>query len=122
MRKSKHKITAVERDLIEGLSEFLDVLKSDESLDVHFTCRKVTLDVVPPRLSPEKVKATRSLLGLSQTLFAQFLGVSSQTVRAWEQGKKPSDMACRFLDEIRRNPTYWRARVKESLLRKKEAG
>jgi len=47
-------------------------------------------------------------------LFAHFLGVSVKTVRSWEQGKTPSDIASRFMDEIRHNPNYWRQRLKES--------
>jgi DNA-binding transcriptional regulator YiaG len=53
----------------------------------------------------------------SQAVFAKLLGVSLNTVRAWEQGvNHPSDMACRFLDEIRRDPAYWVRRLKEAVI------
>ena len=81
-----------------------------------FTCRKVTLDLQAVSYNPETVKATRSLLAASQALFAQFLGVSVKTVRGWEQGKlRTGSMACRFMDEIQRNPEYWRQRLRESI-------
>jgi hypothetical protein len=42
-------------------------------------------------------------------------------VQAWESGvNTPSDMACRFMDEIRHNPEYWQKRLSESISRKVE--
>lgn len=42
----------------------------------------------------EELKELRTLLGQSQSAFAQTLGVSVDTVRRWEQQKaKPSHMA-----------------------------
>jgi putative transcriptional regulator len=104
-------LNKVERDLIEGLEEFRDALVSGKKISGEFTCRKVVLDLHPHAYTPEMVKAARSLLRVSQALFAQFLGVSPKTVRAWEGGKEPSEMACRFMDEIRRDPVYWRRRL-----------
>jgi putative transcriptional regulator len=81
--------------------------------------RKFDLNVQPIAFSPEMVKATRHAIGVSQSLFAKFLGVSVRTVRAWEQEiSPPSDMACRFLDEIRRNPKHWKKRLKEVIVSK----
>lgn len=107
---------SVSKKLLAGLQEFSEALERDEAIPEKFTCRTVTLDLVPVPYAPKAVKATRTLLGASQGVFAQFLGVSVKTVRAWEQGRiTPSDMACRFLDEIQRNPRYWRARLAESV-------
>lgn len=106
----------VGREVIEGLSEFVAALEKDEVISEKFTCRTVTLDLHPQPYSPKAVKATRSLLQVSQGVFAQFLGVFPKTIRAWEQGRgTPSDMACRFLDEIQRDPEYGRARLKEAI-------
>jgi DNA-binding transcriptional regulator YiaG len=53
-------------------------------------------------------------LGASQTIFAQFLGVSPSAVQDWEQGlKPPHGAACRLMDEIRRDPNYWIRRLQE---------
>ncbi len=74
-------------------------------LSEKFTVRKIRLNLEPTSYNPATVRKTRDVLKLSQPLFAKFLGVSVQTVRAWEQGNKiPSDMACQFLDEINANP------------------
>lgn len=111
----KQNLTAIEHDLVTGLEGLLHDVKREGPLPEKYNHRRVVMDLKPRKYGPRQVKATRTLLAASQTLFAQFLGVSGQSVRAWEQGgKKPSDIACRFMDEIQRNPDYWRGRLKES--------
>lgn len=100
-----------EKELLEGLTKFRDALRKGEKIQQKFTCHRVAIDLVPHTYTPKLVKEVRELLGLSQALFGQFLGVSPKTVRAWEAGNDPSGMACRFMDEIRRDPSYWRKRL-----------
>jgi DNA-binding transcriptional regulator YiaG len=70
----------------------------------------------PPEVGPVEAKEARAELGLSQSVFAEFLGVSPSTVRAWEQGKRgPSPLARRFLGEIRRELEHWRRAVRAHL-------
>jgi DNA-binding XRE family transcriptional regulator len=58
------------------------------------------------------VRRVRDLLGMSQVVFARFLGVDPNTVRSWEQGTRPpSSIARRFMGEIEEDPAYWRQRV-----------
>ena len=109
------KLTDIERDLIEGMEGFLDDLRKDAPIREKYTCRRVVIDLRPTTYTPEQVKATRNLLGVSQAVFAQFLGVSKKTVAAWEQGRLPNEMACRFMDEIQHNPEYWRERLRTSV-------
>jgi putative transcriptional regulator len=110
---------AIGAEIIEGLEEFVDALKSKENISQKFNCRKIVLDLQPRSYSPALVKQTRTLLAASQAVFAQFLGVSVQTVRAWEQGKNPpQDVACRLMDEIRHDPDYWRKRLLEMAVSK----
>lgn len=100
--------------LIDGLESFADSLEAGEDVTAKFNCHKVVLDLQPTPYSKELVKKTRNLLKTSQSIFAQFLGVSVRTVQAWERGEKtPSDMACRFMDEIRTKPEYWQKRFLE---------
>jgi DNA-binding transcriptional regulator YiaG len=62
------------------------------------------------------VKRVRGVLGMSQVVFARFLGVDANTVRSWEQGTRPpSTIARRFMGEIESDPTYWRRRVAQAL-------
>ena len=111
----KEKLNAVERDLVEGLEGFLADLKSGAEIEKKYTTRRVVLDLELQTYTAEQVKAVRTLLNASQSIFATLLGVSVKAVRKWEAGGTPSDMACRFMDEIRRNPSYWQARLKESM-------
>jgi putative transcriptional regulator len=117
----KSKLSSVERDLVAGLEGLVADLKSGEPIEKKYTCHRVVLDLERQPYTPDRVRATRRLLNASQELFAQFLGVSVKAVRKWESGHPPSDMACRFMEEIRRDPAYWRRRWQESL-RVKDAG
>lgn len=113
-RENAKKKLSVAEKLVEGLEEFADSLEAGEDIAQRFNCHKVVLDLQPTPYDRELVKATRKQLCASQTIFAHFLGVSVQSVRAWEQGnKEPRDIACRFMDEIRSNPAYWRARLRQ---------
>ncbi|MEX2187634.1 MAG: hypothetical protein WD875_12600 [Pirellulales bacterium] len=114
MATPRNKRNDVERDLIEGFGELADDLKRGDSLAKKYTCHRLVLDLRPSDYGPEEVQATRRILKASQSLFAQFLGVSPKTVRGWESGKRVGGMASRFLDEIRRDPEYWRGRLREA--------
>jgi len=105
--------------VVERLNRFAEALENKEVISERFTCRRVVLDLEPTPYNPKLVKMTRAILGASQAVFAQFLGVSVKTIQAWEQGTNtPNDMACRFMDEIRRDPKYWRNRFKGSIVAK----
>jgi ribosome-binding protein aMBF1 (putative translation factor) len=57
--------------------------------------------------SPESVdaRAIRSLTGLSQSRFAELLGIELATLRNWEQGRRqPTGPARALLRAIRNNP------------------
>jgi len=111
------KRTRLGQQLIAGLTEVVEALESGEELGKRFTVRTVRLDPSVHRYTPEQVKEVRQLLGASQASFARFLGVTRQTVRAWEHGTNaPCDMACRFLEEIQHNPEYWKKRLRGCLV------
>ena len=112
----KLKLNSVEKDLVEGLESFLADLKTGKPIEKKYTCHRVALELAPQAYTAETVRATRELLSSSQELFARFLGVSVKTVRKWEGGNPPSDMACRFMDEIRRNPRYWQKRLRDCIV------
>jgi putative transcriptional regulator len=108
-------MTKVGKKILKRLSAFVGALGKNQSQGERFTCRKIELNLIPEQYNPKKIKNTRDVLGVSQALFAQFLGVSPKTVAAWERGAKtPQDIACRFMDEIRHDPDYWRSRLAKS--------
>src|SRR5438105_1880530 len=101
--------------VLKRLQEFTETLERGERIAERFTCRRVELNIEPGHYTPAMVKDARELLSVSQGVFAKFLGVRVKTICSWEQGiNTPSGMACRFLDEIRLNPKYWRKRLQES--------
>ena len=105
--------------IVSDLKKLNSVIKSGESVFDHFTCNRVMLNLQPRDYTPEMVKDLRKMLGMSQAIFAQFLGVSTSTVQSWEQGQNPiPGMACRFLDEINENPQYWFKRIQASAIDK----
>lgn len=112
MKKTKK--SNVGAEIVESLREFVETLKSGADLESTFNCRRVDVKVDETTYDPELVRETRQLLRASQSVFGKFLGVSVKTVRAWEQGANvPSEIAKRFMDEIRYNPNYWRGRLND---------
>lgn len=89
-------------DLMEGLHEA--ILYERGLIDLRTTV--FVIPDKPPQLSKKKIKALReNVLGVSQPLFAQILGVSPAAVKAWEQGnKKPSGTARRLMQLFVQDP------------------
>jgi putative transcriptional regulator len=101
------------------LEAFTHDLESGKTIQDKYTCRKLEFRLKPMPYNPQAVKQTRKILQASQRVFAMFIGASVKTVQAWEQGvTPPPKMACRLMDEIRRDPDYWIARLKESVVQK----
>ncbi len=111
---ARSKLNSVERDLLEGFGELASDLKDGVGIEEKYTRHRLNLELRPNKYGPKEVQAARHILKASQTLFAQFLGVSPKTVRGWESGKRVGTMASRFMDEIRHDPDYWRNRLRES--------
>ena len=112
--KKERAIPPVGQRMVERLKRFAEALETSETIPERYTCRSIRLKLEPTPFSPKRVKEAREALRASQAIFAQFLGVSIGAVRDWEQGvKSPRGMACRIMDEILRDPDYWRARLAE---------
>lgn len=72
------------------------------------TARDVTV-APPPACDAKRIRAARLNLMLSQHVFAQVLNVSSDTVKAWEQGvREPSGAALRLLQIAELRPDVLR--------------
>lgn len=66
---------------------------------------------------PLDIKAIRQRFGLSQSRFAAMMGISTSTLRNWEQGRRRPRGAARILLEIAsRNPQAVREVVESTLL------
>lgn len=100
--------------MVRRLKRFTESMQDIDYLAQRFSCRTVRLNIRPQAFDPALIKQTRSMLGASQGVFAQFLGVSRKAVQDWEQGATPPHgSACRLMDEIRRDPKYWLNRLVE---------
>lgn len=105
--------TGTGRQIIGGLKELRDAIKSGEPLSQRFTVRTVELPDEPSDYTPAKLRETREKIGASQAVFACLIGASEPLVKAWERGARlPSPMARRLLDEVNRDPARWSAMLK----------
>ena len=88
------------QDLIEAVEEGIKAMREGRPLRTHIRA------LPPPQYSARQiVRIRKSKLGLSQTSFASYLGVSASTVRSWEQAqKKPSISARRLIQLAERRP------------------
>ena len=104
-------------EAIADVGAMADALESGglPELGKRFTVRRVKVPVAPT-VTAEEIKEAREALGASQPVFAGFLGVSAQLVKAWEQGlKTPTGPARRLLADIRMNSAHWRTRLAEAV-------
>ena len=109
---------SVPQQILEGLREMAEFATSGEPPEKRYTVRQLTLDLEPGDYTPDKVRATREVFGLSQPLFAKFLGVEVSALRHWEQGiRSPSAVVRRFLDEMNATPDHWRGRIETAVRR-----
>ena len=86
---------SVYESLITGLKEAIDDAKNENS-----TLKKHIVKIEKVKIyNPEDVKRISKETGMSQRIFASYLGVSNKTVEAWEAGTNhPSGAASRILN------------------------
>ena len=87
-------MSSVYESIMTGLTEAVEDAKSKEQ-----RLKRRVVTIVPIKeYKASEIKAIRNSTGLSQKLFAGYMGVSDKTVEAWESGKnKPSGVASRLL-------------------------
>ena len=86
-------------DLKEGLQEAIDFEKGNGK------AKTVTFMIEPvKKYSNEDIKKIRNKAGMTQAVFANYMGVSPKTVEAWELGRThPTGPAYRLLDILAEN-------------------
>jgi putative transcriptional regulator len=89
--------------IIEGLQEAIAYERGElTNVRVHrvqVTARSAHVEG-PPWYAPFLIREIRDKLFVSQAIFAEMLGVSASSVRAWEQGKREPDGPARRLLQI----------------------
>jgi len=93
---------SVFEDIKTGLMEAIEYEKGNLKANTR------TLSVIPiEEFTPSEIKEIRKSVGMTQVLFAKYLGVSLKTVEAWEAGRnQPSGTACRLLAITKKDPMF----------------
>ncbi|MCR5684004.1 MAG: helix-turn-helix domain-containing protein [Lachnospiraceae bacterium] len=81
-------------DLRDGLQE---AIKYEQGIG---TAKSTTITIAPvKKYSNVEIRSIRNKSGMTQAVFADFMGVSRKTVEAWELGRThPTGPAYRLLD------------------------
>ncbi len=93
-------MSTIYNSIITGLNEAIEDAQSTEKL-----LKRNTVTIIPVKeYHAADVQKIRKSTGLSQRLFAGYLGVSKKTVEAWEAGtNQPSGAASRLLNMMEMN-------------------
>lgn len=90
----------VYKSIMAGLNEAIEDARSEKK---KLKRRVVTVTPVK-KYQPDEVKKIRKTVGMTQKIFAGYLGVSDKTVEAWESGTNhPSGAASRLLNMMEIN-------------------
>ncbi len=93
-RSRAQKLSPAGARIVSAFEEAIDVMKGVEPWEQRLTVRTDHAEFVRPEYGPDDVRRVRSLLRMSQVVFARFLGVEPNTVRSWEQGSRPPTRDC----------------------------
>ena len=93
-------MSEVSEGILRGLQQALEHSQGKRELKSRL------VSITPPiQFKPNEIKSIRSNLNMSQSFFADVLGVSKKTVESWEYGKgKPNGAACRLLTIAKDDP------------------
>ena len=96
-------MSKVYKSIMTGLQEAIDDARGTGP---QLPRRKVVIEPVKS-YDAEEIRVIRKTTGLSQRLFAAYLGVSPKTVEAWESGvNQPSGPASRLLSIIESDSSF----------------
>ena len=89
-------------DIKTGLTQAIEYEKG------NLRAKTTSLSIAPVDVfTPVEIKGIRKSTGLTQVLFAKYMGVSVKTVEAWEAGRNhPDGAACRLLSLTRNDPEF----------------
>ena len=94
------------------MSEFFDELMTglNEAVEIErgtLKGKKTVYEIQPvKKYDSSQIKQIRVSVGMTQALFADYMGVSAKTVEAWEKGtNRPTGTACRLISMLE-NKTF----------------
>lgn len=101
----------IEKRIIDRLTQFKKDVEAGVDISKKYVIHRYELPSNGNGFNAKAVKKLRKELGADLVRFAGFLGVTLETVKAWENGSRfPNRLASRFLEEIREQPDLFRAR------------
>ena len=88
-------------NLMTGLNEAVAIERGE------LKGRKTVYEIQPvKKYDNAEIKRIRTSVGMTQVLFAQYMGVSNKTVESWEKGTNhPTGTACRLISMLE-NKTF----------------
>ena len=95
-------MSSIFEDIKPGLEQAIEYEKG------NIKARKTTITIAPvDTFTAQEIKEIRNNTGLTQVLFAKYMGVSVKTVESWEAGRNhPEGAACRLLSLTRNDPSF----------------
>jgi putative transcriptional regulator len=89
-------------DIKMGLGQAIEYEKG------NLKAKTTTITIRPVEsFRSEEIRAIRKNTGMTQVLFAKYMGVSDKTVEAWEAGRNhPEGTACRLLSMTQKDPLF----------------
>ena len=89
-------------DIKLGLEQAIEYEKG------NLKANKTTLSILPlETFTSSEIKNIRKRAGMTQAVFAKYMGVSVKTVEAWESGRnRPEGSSCRMLALTKENPQF----------------
>lgn len=94
-------MSKVYEGIMRGLNEAIEDAQSKEK-----KLKRNVIEIAPLKsYNADDIKAIRKKMGMSQRLFAGYMGISVKTVEAWEAGvNRPSGAASRILNMMEMDP------------------
>ena len=93
---------AIFDEIKTGLNEAIEFEKGNLSAKTT----KLTIEPVA-KFEPSEIKKIRNNTGMTQVVFAKYMGVSVKTVEAWESGRNhPDGAASRLLSITQKDPSF----------------
>lgn len=91
-------------NVYNSITKGLDEAINHERGNIKLKTNKISIEPTP-EYSKEKIKNLRQILGFTQVVFANVMGVSLKTVEAWEAGKNhPDGSSSRMLQLLEKEP------------------
>ena len=89
-------------DIKTGLTEAIEFEKGN----LKASTKTITINPIE-EFTAKEIKEIRNNTGMTQILFAKYLGVSVKTIEAWEAGTNhPNGAACRMLAITKKDPQF----------------